>query len=47
MAARSPLTIGDRARSDSAPAESRPSQRQLVAWSLLTCPDDRRRRELP
>jgi len=27
------------------PVTRRPSQRELVAWSLLTCPDDRVRPE--
>jgi hypothetical protein len=27
------------------PVTRRPSQRELVAWSLLTCPDDRVRSE--
>jgi hypothetical protein len=38
---RTAVAIRDLVRNDSGPAQRRPSQRQLVAWSLLRCPDDR------
>ena len=41
----SPIASGDLVRNGSVPAERRPSQRQLVAWSLLRCPDDRDSRD--
>jgi hypothetical protein len=41
----SSATIRDLVRNDSEPALRRPSQRQLVAWSLLRCPDDRGSRD--
>jgi hypothetical protein len=37
------MTVHDRRRTDPVAAHARPrwSQRELVAWSLLTRPDDR------
>jgi hypothetical protein len=40
------MTLHDRRRTDPVPAPAytalrRRSQRELVAWSLLICPDDR------
>jgi hypothetical protein len=37
------MTFPDRRRTDppAAPAPRMRSQRELVTWSLLTCPDDR------
>jgi hypothetical protein len=40
-----PKTIEDRARQDSIREERRLSQRQLVEWSLLACPNDLRPRK--
>jgi hypothetical protein len=47
MAVLSPIAIADRARHGSVPATRSPSQRDLVAWSLLRCPDDRPPRDRP
>jgi hypothetical protein len=35
------VTIAERTLRDAKPSERRPSQRELVALSLLRCPDDR------
>lgn len=41
MTVLAPVTIAERTLRDSEPFKRRPSQRELVAWSLLRCPDDR------
>ena len=46
-AMRSPIASVDRPRYRIVPAERIPSQRELVAWSLMTCPDDRPSRDRP
>jgi hypothetical protein len=37
----SSIAIAERTLREREPSARRPSQRELVAWSLLRCPDDR------
>jgi hypothetical protein len=41
MTVLSSIAIAERTLRDRKPPERRPTQRELVAWSLLRCPDDR------
>jgi hypothetical protein len=41
MTVLSATAIAERTLRDREPSKRRPSQRELVAWSLLRCPDDR------
>ena len=44
---RTPIAPADRPWHRVVPVERRTSQRELVAWSLLRCPDDRPFRDRP